>query len=239
MNIEHELTLAHLNLRREKEGENAGPVAADVKLVGKDVPLAACAGLFSTKTGFEAALGKLYRKDNEMVTVDIESIRLAREGVGIHASLTTVVGNVTLTFAGAQFNKITITPKPGRVVDIAARLQVRPTHEQAAMLAELLENTLRVKIAQAQGNLPLEAGNQPPADGDAGDEQPQDEQEGDGEATDTDLDEQGQFRPERAGDAPASPDAATERTEDAPGDDFEPRKPLSVATSTESAGETP
>jgi hypothetical protein len=153
MKLATTLELAHINIRREKEGEDDGPVATDLKFVGS-VPVDALEGLFSTPTGFDFALGSLYRDDGELVTHDVASMTLAREGLGvalnIHAGL-----NTSIVFEGADVNRIRLSPQPGRVVDVALRVQCRPNNGDLVKLAEFLGATVELNLQASQTELDL------------------------------------------------------------------------------------
>lgn len=156
MQLHAKLKLSHLNVRREKEGAESGPVAVDIKLTGQ-LPLEACASLFATKAGYTALLARLYRTDGELVSSDLQTMTLSREGVGVAASLQSDLGNVSLVFEGAQFNKLRLSPLAGRVVEFSGRLQVKPNDGQLSQLGTLLSAEVTASIAQRQSELVLEA----------------------------------------------------------------------------------
>lgn len=165
MKLEAEMTLSHLSLRREIEGEGDGPVAADIKLTANMAP-GKVSGLFASKTSFEQLLKSLYRDDGELVTSDLDSMVLAREYTGVEVNLDTLHGKKPVEFADAKLNKITLEPKAGRVVGVTLRLQVHPTGEQVARLSDMQKMTVNaickggelVKAEEKQTKMDLATG---------------------------------------------------------------------------------
>ncbi len=153
MKLKAELQIANINVRREKEGENEGPVALDLKLAGS-IALADIAELFSTPTGHKA-VADLYTEDGDLRTHDIKTIELAAEGVGVMVGINTGIKSM-LDFDCADVNKIKLTLKPGRLIDMAMRLQLKPTKGQIAALTDLLHESTTIHIESKQGELGLE-----------------------------------------------------------------------------------
>lgn len=151
--IKAALMLAHLNIRKEKAGEDEGPVACDVKLSG-EIGFKEVKNLFSTKSAFEVLAG-LYQKGGELITHDIATMRLAGEAKNVEASLA-VEGGGKVTFEGAKLNKISLQPKPGHIVELSLRLQVHPSGDQHAKLAELLGSTVILEANATQLDLHLD-----------------------------------------------------------------------------------
>lgn len=152
------LQLEHLNVRREKDGDDDGPVATDLKLTGT-VKAEALLDLFSTQAAFDYALGSLYRPDGEMVTHDIARILLAREGIGVQVRLATEFSE-PMDFEGAILDRIKLKPLPGRSVEVCVRVVVKPRPAQLAQLADSLGQDLTLDISQRQSSLALD---EPPA----------------------------------------------------------------------------
>lgn len=162
MHLKAELTLTHATLRREKSGPNRGPLMSDLAMSGS-LQASQLQGLFATAAGYQAVLGGLYRDDGELVTGDLSELALAAEGTGVKAVLLSPLdGRVLATFAtGAKLNKLCLTPKAGRLVELTARLQV-PSAGQLEVLGELLEQTVQVSIEAQQTSLQLEGGGAQP-----------------------------------------------------------------------------
>lgn len=175
MNFTGALNIAHLNVRKEKSGEDKGPVAVDIKLSG-EVGIKAISGFFSTKSAF-GVLDGLYLKGGELITNDVASLRLAGEAKDVKASIA-VEGapGQPVSFMGAKLNKIVLLPRAGRTVDLTARLQVYPTPDQHARLAELLESTVLVDLHSANMDLFSSAGEEE-------EEEEEEEEAGDTSAT--------------------------------------------------------
>lgn len=155
MKINLELTLAHINLRREKEGEEEGPTAADLKLTG-DLPIEQLEGLFSTKASFENLLARMFRSDGELVSGDLGSLRLTKEGENLTAEVRSIFEKQGQQFEGAALNKITLTPKSGRHAEVTLRLQVKPSSKQLGRLGESLHHVMVVRTEPRQGELPVD-----------------------------------------------------------------------------------
>lgn len=154
MHLEAELKIAHLNVRREKAGEDDGPVAMDVKLSGV-LAIDAIAGLFATPAGF-AQLTSLWQPNGELATVEWSGLTMAREGSGLEISFTTLVAESEIKFTSAKLNNIRLTPKPGKVVDFVARTQLTPSDGQITELVELLGQSVGVSVVQPQMEMPLD-----------------------------------------------------------------------------------
>lgn len=145
LSLDATLALENVNVRLEKNGEEDTTVACDLKLVGS-LTLEQMRGLFSTDTAFNALLGNLYNKDGEMVTGDLDTLKLAKEFSKVKVSL---VGenDTKLAFKDAEVNKIIIAPLAGRHGEVSMRLQIKPTHEQHGDIAEMLGSLVRIKAS--------------------------------------------------------------------------------------------
>lgn len=154
MKLMANLKIANVNLRREKAGDDEGPIAVDLKLTGT-MPPEQLESMFTTKASYKRLLGELWDKDSELVTHDLSHLVLAREGVGVTATLQPEFTD-PIEFDGAELNRIRITPQGGRQVDFVARLQVHPTNDQVKRLAEMLDDHVNVVIHQRQQGLDLD-----------------------------------------------------------------------------------
>ncbi len=157
MQLQSEFTIKHVNIRREKAGEEQGPVAVDIRLGAKIAP-AELHGLFATQASFDRILGQLWNDEDELTTSDLDKITLQRAGVGRLVDLIPQVSNDKLRLEGADVNKITLKPEAGRLVDVSLRVQAKPTKEQIARLSEWLGCSLNVAVSQRQAELPLQSG---------------------------------------------------------------------------------
>lgn len=157
MKLEVTLELSHLNVRREKQGDENGSVAADLKLSGQ-APIAKLRGLFSTKASFERLLESLYTKEGELVSSDLTSLKLKTEAHSIRIELSNQdeLKQETTVFENAELNKVVISPLAGRVADVSLRLQVKPSDPQIAALAELLMEIVTLNVDSLQMELPVE-----------------------------------------------------------------------------------
>lgn len=151
------MNMAHMNLRREKAGEDEGPVAADLKLTA-EIGVDALKGLFSTKNAFDTVMGAMWTAKGELATSDVDTITVARELTGCKVTLKAGDHGTAEDFDSGEVNKIRIKPLAGKCCELTIRLQVHPSDEQVAWLAEHYGYDLRVTVAQRQQSLDLQAG---------------------------------------------------------------------------------
>lgn len=146
------LLVAHLNVRREKAGEEGGPVAADIKLTGL-VKSADLVDLFTSDRS-AAVLEGMYDAEGNIVAGDIETLKLRSSLKSVRATLKPR-GGAQVKFDGAELNQLKLTPQIGRTVEVSMRLQVNPTHAQVADLSDLLNIEVRATLDGMQGELDL------------------------------------------------------------------------------------
>ncbi len=169
MKVDLSLELAHLNVRREREGDQQGSVAADLKLVG-EAPISKLRGLFATDAAYNTLLKGLYQENGELICGDLDTMRLKTEAHDVHASLDAPnnLKDSQVVFKNAQLNKITIAPKSGKVAAISMRLQVKPGEHQLEPLSNLLMEVIGLSISSMQMELQTD------------DEEEEEEEESDG-----------------------------------------------------------
>lgn len=156
MQLDATLTLANLNIRREKAGDDEGPIAVDLKFTG-DVKPEEIKGLFTTEAQFRRLLGDRWDVDNDLTVTDSLRIPLEVEGVGCTFELKTELSEKPeLRWTEANVDSITLETKPGRVVGIKLRVQVHPTKEQVAQLTDWHSMDLDVSVWSRQHDLNLE-----------------------------------------------------------------------------------
>ena len=166
MKLEMTLNLAHLNTRREKAGEDDGPVAVDIKRKGEVKP-ENCKDLFSTDASFDKLLGELWDKNGELTTSDLGSMRLNREAQDCNIVLETEISKSALKFETGGLSKVTLKPLAGKLIEIGLRLQVHPKPEQYGTLCEWLGHDLDISVKKKQGELSLPRGKAKPEGADA------------------------------------------------------------------------
>jgi hypothetical protein len=149
------MEVSNINIRREKAGEDEGPIAIDVTLKS-EMGHKAVKGLFHSDHGYKDVLGQLWTEKGELACVDVDMIRLSREMTGAKVSLKTELGH-GVDFEHANVNKIQLVPKPGNIVDVKLRVQSNPTAEQIAKLSEFHGHEIKVVVVQRQGELLDEA----------------------------------------------------------------------------------
>lgn len=154
MHLTTEAVLAHLNPRREKAGENDGPVAFDAKITAT-LPIDALGGLFATELGLQQ-LAAHWREDGELVTGEWALLTLAREGSGLEATFSGPISGTDLTFRAVELDKIRLKPEGGRKVALTARMILHPSQEQVGQLCEWLNQTVLVAITQPQMEIPID-----------------------------------------------------------------------------------
>lgn len=155
MKLDTTLTLAHLNLRREKAGDEDGPIAVDLKFTG-DVRPEALAGLFTTEAQFRRILGDRWDKDNDLTITDSTVIKLNVEGLGVTIELNAEISKTQLRWTEANVDSIVLETKPGRVIGLKLRAQVHPTKEQVAQLTDWHSADLLVSLWSRQHDLDLQ-----------------------------------------------------------------------------------
>lgn len=146
-------TLANVNVRREKAGDEQGPVALDLKFQGEAKP-EALREMFATGAGFDVVLGSLFDEDGEMSSHDVETIRLTRTAVGHSCTLETGLTGV-LQLETVDADKVVLQPKDGPIVGYSFRIKVKPTPEQLGELSKMLEQEVKVTLARKQSELDL------------------------------------------------------------------------------------
>ncbi|ULQ46961.1 hypothetical protein JN531_001435 [Flagellatimonas centrodinii] len=143
--------VSSINIRREKAGEDEGPIAIDVTLKA-ELGNKAVKGLFHSDHGYKDVLGQLWTDRGELACVDVDQIRLTREMTGASVSMKTELGH-GVEFEHANVNKVQITPRPAGLVDVKLRVQANPTAEQIAKLTEFHGHEIRLVVMQRQGEL--------------------------------------------------------------------------------------
>jgi hypothetical protein len=144
------LLVAHLNVRREKAGEEGGPVAADIKLTGL-VKSADLQHLFTSDRS-AAVLEGMYDAEGNIAAGDIETLKLRTGLKSVRAHLKPK-GGEAVKFDGAELNQLKLTPQLGRTVEVSMRLQVNPTHKQVADLSDLLNIEVKASLEGMQAEL--------------------------------------------------------------------------------------
>lgn len=155
MNLEAMLHFSNFNTRTEKHGSEKKVPASDLKFTGA-VSLETVKPLFATEAAFNKVVGQLFRKDGELFCMDVDTISLRTEGVGVTAELTTDLGkSKPIKLSEGTIDKIKLTPKPGKVIELSFRLKCKPTPEQIGQLYEMQDTDMKIK-AGGQAQLPLE-----------------------------------------------------------------------------------
>lgn len=155
MKLDTTLTLSHLNLRREKAGEDEGPIAIDLKFTG-DVRPEEVAGLFTTEAQYRRVLGDRWDVDNDLTITDATKIPLSVEGIGVTIELETEIAGVKLRWPEGNVDGIVLEAKPGRLLGLKLRAQVHPTKEQVAQLTDWHSADLKVSLWSRQHDLDLQ-----------------------------------------------------------------------------------
>lgn len=149
------MNLSNINVRREKAGKEDGPIATDLKLVGK-VHLADIKPLFLSDHGF-AVLEGLYDSEGNLRSQDFDGFKLTRELTGAKAHLSTALGT-PIDFDLANVDTFTVELELGRTVMMSLRLQVHPTADEVSKLTQWLASDITVILEQTQGELKLAGG---------------------------------------------------------------------------------
>lgn len=153
MKILSAFTIAHLNIRREKAGEEEGPVACDLKL-SAELKSEAVASFFSTDASRRRVLDSLWNDDGELTTTDVAKIALA---TGIKGGTLTLKSEFSAaeTFEAADIDRVTLVPRAGWTCEVSMRAQVNPSAEQIGRLSELLGCEVHIAADRKQGELEL------------------------------------------------------------------------------------
>lgn len=155
MKFDATLNLSHINLRRERAGDEDGPIAIDLKFTG-DVRPEVLSGLFTTDAQFRRILGDRWDKDNDLTITDSTVIRLNVEGLGVTIELNAEISKTQLRWTEANVDSIVLETKPGRIVGLKLRAQVHPTKEQVAQLTDWHSADLLVSLWSRQHDLDLQ-----------------------------------------------------------------------------------
>lgn len=162
MKCKLEVVLSHSTMRGEKAGGEVTAMASDIKITGpvlvKDLP-----EIFTSEAAFEHFLASAYGEDDQPKFRDIGRIELLNEFEKLTAKIGSAVTTEAQTFKNSRLKNIVLEPRPGRAVEFSATLQVYPTDEQWAYIANLREKTIAfscsggkvVEIDEAQASLPL------------------------------------------------------------------------------------
>lgn len=153
MRFEANLTIAHLNIRREKAGEKRGPLAVDIKLTGK-IGTGAFGPLLDGDQHAGAMIEGLFDAEGNLRSHNFQTIPLAMEHKNLAVTLS--AGPDKKEFEVSQINSISIDPDIGRTVTVDARLQVNAKGTEIAWLAEMLSYDVRVIAESKQGTLKLD-----------------------------------------------------------------------------------
>lgn len=154
MKVLSSFTVSHVNLRREKSGEEDGPVACDLKLTA-DLKSEAVASYFSTDASRRRVLDSLWNEEGELTTTDVQKISLTTQIKGGTLTLSTEF-SAPEKFDTADVNKVTIVPKSGWTCEVSMRAQVNPSAEQIGRLSQLLGCEVHVAADRKQGELELQ-----------------------------------------------------------------------------------
>ncbi len=157
MKLQAEMNLAHLNVRREKAGDEEGPIAIDLKLTGT-LPIAKLEELFATIVGYNVMLANIFREDGELIAADMESFTLSTENENMEGQLQwgLLKEKNKVAFKKASFGSIRITPIAGRQAELSCRLQINPSKNELSSIASVLGEQVDVTIAPMQGSLELQ-----------------------------------------------------------------------------------
>ena len=154
MKVEAAFVVAKVNPRREKAGEDSGPLACDVKLTNT-LGSKAVRDLFQTEGSASLFLEKMWSELGELVTTDISKIELSGEIKQGEAKITTEFDSAGMIFREAKLNKIKLIPKPNRVVEVECRLQVYTNPNECGRLCEMTGTEIVMKCESVQGDLDL------------------------------------------------------------------------------------
>lgn len=163
MKIQSMMKLSNINIRREKEGDGEGPVAIDLS-VNAQMIIDNIAELFSTPESFAVLVTNLYADTGELKSGDLASMKLKREWANVKTTITidALEEPQVITLDDCELNEIKLELKAGRVCDVKARVQCKPSKEVLADLSQHLHESLsfefeNVVVQEAQQKLDLEA----------------------------------------------------------------------------------
>ncbi len=153
-----EMVFEHWNVRGEKAGDEQGPTAADLKLVG-EMKHTDVKPLFPSEADWELLLNNLYQQDGDakgnLKTRAIEELALTTEGTNMLTTMKTFSGEHIVEFKGGDLNGIVIRPLDGFKVHLKVRLQVNPTPKQFSTLAEMYKQSVTIESKGRQAELDL------------------------------------------------------------------------------------
>lgn len=155
MKVLAQFQISHINIRREKAGEEEGDLGCDISLKST-VKADAVASFFSTESSRRRVLDDLWNEDGELTTTDVSKIGLTTKIEGGTLSLKSEF-SAAESFDPANLNKVSIVPIAGGMVEVSMRAQVNPTSEQLGRLSNLLGCEVHVIADRKQGELELQA----------------------------------------------------------------------------------
>lgn len=158
MKLKANLKFASINVRREKEGNEEGPIAIDIGIAGP-MQIDLLQDLFSTRKSFDVLLAKLYDESSgELVCGDLASMKLKIDAMNVCVTITTSeLKPRSFVLKDCEFNEVKLEPVSGRVCDFKGRIQCKPSKEMLADLSQLLHETLEFDLSPAQSNLDLDS----------------------------------------------------------------------------------
>lgn len=162
MRLNAELQIAKVNVSRKNTGANQGPLSMYLMIKG-DVSMDQLESLFPTTASFEAEIADRWDEDDDLryslvTDLELEGIK----GVGVRFEIKPHFGD-KLVFQTADVDRVAVSLKAGRRVDLSMRVLVTPTDAQIAPVITYLGNVMQCDVWSRQEELDL--------GDDAGDEQ--------------------------------------------------------------------
>ena len=160
-----DLKVTSVNVRRERAGDGAGPIAIDLKLF-KQCGVDSVQGLFLTKHAFDRVLKKLYDADGNLKVLDVVSIQLAREITGGRLTLSpeSLAPELGMLVLEGDVNKIRISPKNEYEIELSMRVQLKPNDEQRKTITGWLDKEIAFTAELKSGELSLVQTSEPGGD---------------------------------------------------------------------------
>ncbi len=161
MRLNAELQIAKVNVSRKNTGASQGPLSMYLLIKG-DVSMDQLETLFPTTASYEAEIADRWDEDDELryslvTDLDLEGIK----GVGVRFEIKPQFGD-KLVFQTADVDRVAVSLKAGRRVDLSMRVLVTPTDAQIAPVITYLGNVMQCDVWSRQEELDLgdEAGDE-------------------------------------------------------------------------------
>ncbi len=153
MRLQTEMEIASVKFTRKNVGASQGPLAMYLMLKG-DVSADSLIDLFPTVSSYEQEIHDRWGADDELRHQLIKELPLEIKGTGVRFEIVPQFGE-KLVYQTADVDRVTVTLKAGRRVDLAFRVLVNPTDAQIMPTVQKLNNVMQIDVWSRQAELDL------------------------------------------------------------------------------------